>query len=250
MSAASLQVLDEAFEHAEQLRASWQLDAAEDAYRALPQDERLRPRVLTEIAITLAHQGRGAEALAAIAEAEMLAPQDATIAQNRLILEKLREPEDPDLFLTLHRRYGERFVPTRAELFKQQRQRGDGPLRIAYLGVDAHTALARFVPMLATHHDRSRCHAAFFYGASDEARINDARRRFPQVAHVSIKDIAPRDLAIALCPCERCLPVGHRSFYRVLKDLCHPVFAPIAPTDNAWRSPSPSYNWTSPPTLR
>ncbi|MBL0040001.1 MAG: hypothetical protein KA505_06325 [Xanthomonadales bacterium] len=198
MSAASLQVLDEAFEHAEQLRASWQLDAAEDAYRALPQDERLRPRVLTEIAITLAHQGRGAEALAAIAEAEMLAPQDATIAQNRLILEKLREPEDPDLFLTLHRRYGERFVPTRAELFKQQRQRGDGPLRIAYLGVDAHTALARFVPMLATHHDRSRCHAAFFYGASDEARINDARRRFPQVAHVSIKDIAPRDLAIAL----------------------------------------------------
>ena len=74
MSAASLQALDEAFEQADRLRASWQLDAAEDAYRALPQDERLRPRVLTEIAITLTHQGRGAEALAAIAEAEMLAP--------------------------------------------------------------------------------------------------------------------------------------------------------------------------------
>ena len=55
-------------------------------------------------------------------------------------------------------------------------RRADGPLRIAYLGVDAHTALARFLPMLATHHDRSRFHAAFFYGASDEATLADARQ--------------------------------------------------------------------------
>lgn len=198
MTTTSLQVLDAEFERAERLRAAWQLDAAEDAYRALLSDATLRPRLLTEIAVTLAHQGRGGEALAAIAEAELLAPQDATIAQNRLILEKLREPEDPALFLDLHARYGTRFVPTRAELFKQVPRRADGPLRVAYLGVDAHTALARFVPMLATHHDRSRWHAAFFYGASDAAAIADARQRYPQVAHVSISDIAPRDLAIAL----------------------------------------------------
>ena len=111
----------------------------------------------------------------AVEAAEGLSPDDATIAQNRLVLEKLREPEDPALFLALHRRYGQRFVPTRAELFKQVPRRSDGPLRIAYLGVDAHTALQRFVPMLATHHDRTRFHAAFFYGASDEDSIAAAR---------------------------------------------------------------------------
>lgn len=194
----TLQALDAALEHAARLRAAWRLDAAEDAFRALLRFEDLRPRLLTEIAITLAHQGRGGAALAAIEEAERLAPDDATIAQNRLILEKLREPEDPDLFLALHRRYGERFVPTRAELFRQVPRRNDGPLRIAYLGVDAHTALARFVPMLATHHDRSRFHAAFFYGASDEATLAEARRRLPHVAHVSIRDIPARDLARSL----------------------------------------------------
>lgn len=194
----TLQALDAALEHAARLRAAWRLDEAEDAFRALLRFEDLRPRLLTEIAITLAHQGRGGEALAAIEEAERLAPDDATIAQNRLILEKLREPEDPDLFLALHRRYGERFVPTRAELFRQVPRRNDGPLRIAYLGVDAHTALARFVPMLATHHDQSRFHAAFFYGASDEAALAEARRRLPQVAHVSIRDIPARDLARSL----------------------------------------------------
>jgi predicted O-linked N-acetylglucosamine transferase (SPINDLY family) len=194
----SLQELDAALERAAQLRAAWQLDEAEDAFRALLHIEGLRPRLLTEIAVTLAHQGRGHEALAAVEAAERLAPDDATIAQNRLILEKLREPEDPELFLALHRRYGERFVATRAECFRQVPRRTDGPLRIAYLGVDAHTALARFVPMLATHHDRSRFHAAFFYGASDEATLADARRRLPQVAHVSIRDIPARDLARSL----------------------------------------------------
>ena len=183
---------------AERLRASWQLDAAEDAYRALWSVAALRPRLLTELAITLAHQGRAGEALDAVAEAEALAPDDATIAQNRLILEKLREPEDPALFLALHNRYGDRFVPTRAELFRQLPQRAPGPLRVAYLGVDAHTALARFVPMLATHHERSRFHAAFFYGASDEATIAAARAQLPQVAHVSVRDIAPQRLALAL----------------------------------------------------
>jgi protein O-GlcNAc transferase len=193
-----LQALDAALDAAVALRAGWQLDAAEDAFRALLHVDGLRPRLLTEIAITLAHQARGRDALAAIELAERLAPDDPVVAQNRLILEKLREPEDPDRFLALHRRYGERFVPTRAELFRQVPRRADGPLRIAYLGVDAHTALARFVPMLATHHDRRRCHAAFFYGASDEATLADARRRLPQVAHVSIRDIAPRDLAVSL----------------------------------------------------
>jgi predicted O-linked N-acetylglucosamine transferase (SPINDLY family) len=71
-------------------------------------------------------------------------------------------------------------------------------LRIAYLGVDAHSALARFVPMLATHHERGRFHAAFFYGASDAAAIAAMRTRFPQIAHVSIAGLAPRDLALAL----------------------------------------------------
>lgn len=198
MTTMSLRDLDAALDQAAALRASWQLDAAEDAYRALLRHDELRPRLLTEIAITLAHQGRGDDALAAIEEAEALAPADATIAQNRLILEKLREPEDPARFLALHRGFGERFVPTRAELFRQVPRRTTGPLRIAYLGVDAHTALARFVPMLATHHDRARFHAAFFYGASDAASIGEAQRRYPQVAHVSVRDIAPRDLAIAL----------------------------------------------------
>ena len=36
------------------------------------------------------------------------------------------------------------------------------------------------------------------YGASDAASIGEAQRRYPQVAHVSVRDIAPRDLAIAL----------------------------------------------------
>ena len=195
---ADLPALDAALEAAARLRAAWQLDAAEDAFRALLSVDGLRPRLLTEIAITLAHQARSHEALAAIEEAEQLAPDDAVVAQNRLILEKLREPEDPELFVALHRRYGERFVPTRGALFRQMPRRADCPLRIAYLGVDAHTALARFVPMLATHHDRSRFHAAFFYGASDEATLADARQRLPQVAHVSIRDIAPRDLAVSL----------------------------------------------------
>ena len=93
----TLQALDAELEHAARLRAAWRLDEAEDAFRALLRFEDLRPRLLTEIAITLAHQGRGGAALAAIEEAERLAPDDATIAQNRLILEKLREPEDPDL---------------------------------------------------------------------------------------------------------------------------------------------------------
>jgi protein O-GlcNAc transferase len=190
--------LDAALAEATQLRASWQLDAAEDAYRALLPIEPLRPRLLTEIAITLAHQGLGAEALAAVEEAERLAPDDATVAQNRLILEKLREPEDPEQFLALHRRYGERFVATRGELCRRMPPRQPGPLRIAYLGVDAHTALARFVPMLATHHDRTRFHAAFFYGASDEATIGEARRRLPQVAHVSVRDLDPHRLAVSL----------------------------------------------------
>ncbi len=193
-----LRALDAALAEAVALRAAWQLDAAEDAFRALLHVDGLRPRLLAEIAITLAHQARGREALAAIEAAEQLAPDDSVIAQNRLILEKLREPEDPERFLALHRRYGERFVPTRGALFRQVPRRADGPLRIAYLGVDAHTALARFVPMLATHHDRSRFHAAFFYGASDEATLAEARRRLPQVAHVSIRDIAPRDLAVSL----------------------------------------------------
>lgn len=198
MNLTTEQAINEALFEAEQLRASWQLDAAEDRYRAMLHIDALKPRALTELAITLAHQGRGGEALVAVEAAEALSPDDATIAQNRLVLEKLREPEDPALFLELHRRYGQRFVPTRAELFKQVPRRNDGPLRIAYLGVDAHTALQRFVPMLATHHDRARFHAAFFYGASDEDSIAAARTRYPQVAHVSVRDIAPRDLAIAL----------------------------------------------------
>src|SRR5262245_706565 len=92
------ETIDTALAEAAQLRASWQLDAAEDAYRALFDIDVLRPRLLTELAITIAHQGRGGDALALIEEAERLAPDDATIAQNRLILEKLREPEDPAQF--------------------------------------------------------------------------------------------------------------------------------------------------------
>ena len=53
MTTTSLQVLDAEFERAERLRAAWQLDAAEDAYRALLSDATLRPRLLTEIAVTL-----------------------------------------------------------------------------------------------------------------------------------------------------------------------------------------------------
>lgn len=194
----SAEALQAALEQAVQLRATWQLDAAEDAFRALLSITALRPRVLAELAITLAHQGRGAAALAEIEAAEALAPGDGEIAQNRLILEKLREPEDPEQFLALHCRYGDRFVPTRGELFRTRPPRAQGPLRIAYLGVDAHSALTRFVPILARHHDRSRFHAAFFYGASDDAVLAEARRRFPEVAHVSIRDLAPRDLAHAL----------------------------------------------------
>jgi len=194
----SEQAINEALFNAEQLRASWQLDAAEERYRAMLHIDVLKPRALTELAITLAHQGRGGEALVAVEAAQALSPDDATIAQNRLVLEKLREPEDPALFLDLHRRFGQRFVPTRAELFRQVPRRSGGPLRIAYLGVDAHSALQRFVPMLATHHDRARFHAAFFYGASDDDSIAAARARYPQVAHVSVRDVAPRDLAIAL----------------------------------------------------
>lgn len=180
------------------LRGAWQLDAAEAAFREWLSVPFLRPRVLTELAITLAHQGRGGAALELVCEAERLTPDDPVIARNRLILEKLREPEDPAAFLALHRHYGARFVPTLAEWFRQVPRRTDGPLRVAYLGVDAHSAMARFVPMLATHHDPGRFHAAFFYVATGEADLAEARERYPQVAHVPIGDIAPRNLAVSL----------------------------------------------------
>ena len=62
MTTTSLQVLDAEFERAERLRAAWQLDAAEDAYRALLSDATLRPRLLTEIAVTPTDSGKVARA--------------------------------------------------------------------------------------------------------------------------------------------------------------------------------------------
>lgn len=181
-------------------RASWQLDDAAAIFRALCADQHARPRALTELAVSLALQGRADEALACIAEAVALAPMDATIRQNALILEKLREPTDPLRFLDMHRAWGHDFAPDRGQLYAWRLRDGapDRRLRIAYLGVDAHTALNRFVPVLARHHRNSDFDVLFVYRSARSEDVAAAARALPQVQHLHASDSDARALARTL----------------------------------------------------
>lgn len=189
----------QAFEQAADDVARWQLDAAEAKLRQiLAEAPHTAPRVHTELAVALSLQGRGREALAEIERAIALAPLDATIRQNQLILEKLREPEDPKRFLNLHRDWGRTFTPAGGCLAMGQRPKAPGKLKLAYLGVDAHTALKRFIPVLADHHDREQFDLVFCHGLADESALNAARQRWPGIHHVATRHLSARRYARAL----------------------------------------------------
>lgn len=181
-------------------RARWDLDYSEQIFRALCGFDFARPRALTELAITLAAQGRGAAALETVSEAALIAPFDPTIQQNALVLEKLREPEDPSGFVAKHRQWGERFAPPGGGLHTAMLRdlHPDRRLHLAYLGVDAHSALRRFMPVLARHHDGRQFDIVFVYRSSDDARIEHARRVLPQVQHLNAAAMSARDLALLL----------------------------------------------------
>ena len=183
-----------------QARARWDSDTAERIFRALCAFDFARPRALTELAVTLSLQGRGADALQAIAQAVALAPMDATIRQNALILEKLREPEDPARFVALHQQWGADFAPPGGSMHAWTLRDADAQrrLRIAYLGVDAHTALARFMPPLAQHHDASRFDVVFVYRSYTEAQVNAAMAALPSVRHLHATGVDARRLAHSL----------------------------------------------------
>jgi protein O-GlcNAc transferase len=181
-------------------RAQWNLDVAEEVFRALCDHAVARPRALTELAVTLSLQGRGAQALQAVQEAVALAPYDATIRQNALVLEKLREPEDPARFVAMHRQWGTDFAPAGGSMHAWTLRDPDPErrLRIAYLGVDAHTALTRFMPLLARHHDAARFDVVFVYRSLDEARMAIEQQALPGVRHLHATGIDARTLARTL----------------------------------------------------
>jgi protein O-GlcNAc transferase len=185
-------------------RAAWQLDTAAAIFRGLCSDPHARPRALTELAVSLALEGRGDEALACIAEAVRLAPMDSIIRQNALILEKLREPADPQHFVDLHRQWGRDFAADRGQLHAWRLRDGgaDRRLRIAYLGVDAHTALQRFVPVLARQHDPALVDVLFVYRCADSEEVAAAARALPQVQHLHASGSDDRALARTLAMCE------------------------------------------------
>jgi len=192
-----------AFEQAARHVAMWELDAAVALLRRIHDEHpETAPRTLTELAVALSLQGRGQEALVLIEQAVALAPRDATILQNQLILEKLREPEDPARFLVLHRAWGNTFTPAGGCLhlarFQSRRSRADGPLRVAYVGVDAHTALTRFLPILAEHHDPSRVSLLFCHGLADTTALAAARSRWPHIHHLGSRALSARQYARAL----------------------------------------------------
>lgn len=192
-----------AFEQAARHVSLWELDAAVALLRRIRSEHpHTAPRTLTELAVALSLQGRGQEALASIEQAVALAPLDATILQNQLILEKLREPEAPERFMALHRAWGSTFTPAGGCLHlgrrSPRRARATGPLRVAYLGVDAHTALTRFLPILADHHDPSRVSLVFCHGLADDALLAAARTRWPQIHHLGSRALSARQYARAL----------------------------------------------------
>ncbi|AVP97001.1 hypothetical protein C7S18_07235 [Ahniella affigens] len=191
--------LMQAFEHAALNVARWELDQAEQRLRQIVAEApHAAPRAHAELAIALSLQGRGPDALAEIEKAVALAPHDATILQNQLILEKLREPEAPARFLDLHRAFGARFTPAGGCLAEARAIDPNKKLKTAYLGVDAHTALKRFMPILAEHHDRSRFDLVFCHGLADLPALEAARARWPHVHHVATRDISARHYARAL----------------------------------------------------
>ncbi|MBK8285161.1 MAG: hypothetical protein IPK97_09910 [Ahniella sp.] len=188
-----------AFEQAALAVSRWQLDAAESLLRGILDDHpQAAPRALTELAVALSLQGRGDEALQTISRAVALAPLDATIRQNQLILEKLREPEEPDQFVALHRDWGNTFTPAGGCLHLGVPPQTHQRLRIAYLGVDAHTALQRFIPLLAEHHDTQKFDVLFCHGLADADRLAEARRRWPQIRHLGNRDLSARQFARTL----------------------------------------------------
>lgn len=191
--------LMQAFEQAALNVARWQLDAAETQLRQiLAEVPHAAPRAHAELAVALSLQGRGPEALAEIEKAIALAAQDATILQNQLILEKLREPEHPERFLGLHRDFGQRFTPAGGCLAEARAIDPTKKLKIAYLGVDAHTALKRFTPILAEHHNRTRFDLVFCHGLADLPTLEAARKRWPHIHHVATRDLSARRYARAL----------------------------------------------------
>ena len=200
MTIPTPQEIAERFGQGVAARARWDLDHSEQIFRALCEFDFARPRALTELAITLAAQGRGAAALEAISEAASSAPFDATIQQNALVLEKLREPEDPARFVAKHRHWGEKFAPPGGCLHAAMLRdlHPHRRLRLAYLGVDAHSALQRFMPVLARHHDSRQFDIVFVYRSSDDTHIEHARRVLPQVQHLNAAAMSARDLALLL----------------------------------------------------
>ncbi|MDZ4813109.1 MAG: hypothetical protein SGI99_10915, partial [Pseudomonadota bacterium] len=183
-----------------QARSRWDSDTAEQIFRALCAFDFARPRALAELAVTLSLQGRGAEALQTIEQAVALAPMDATIRQNALILEKLREPEDPARFVALHRQWGADFAPGGGSMYAWTLRAADTQrrLRVAYLGVDAHTALARFIPPLALHHDASQFDVVFVYRSYTPAQVTAATAALPMVRHLHATGVDARSLAHSL----------------------------------------------------
>jgi protein O-GlcNAc transferase len=181
-------------------RAQWNLDAAEDTFRALCDHAIARPRALTELAVTLSLQGRGARALQAMQDAVALAPHDATIRQNALVLEKLREPGDPERFVAMHRQWGADFAPPGGAMHAWTLRDPDPErrLRIAYLGVDAHTALTRFMPLLARHHDAGKFDVFFVYRCNSEAQMAVEQQSLPTVRHLHAAGVDARTLARTL----------------------------------------------------
>lgn len=206
-------------------RARWDTDTAERVFLDLCAVEVARPRALTELAVTLSLQGRGAEALRAIATAVELAPHDATIRQNALVLEKLREPEDAQRFVALHRQWGEDFAATGGSMHAWTRRDLDPErrLRLAYLGVDAHTALARFMPLLAAHHDAARFEVIFVHRSGDEAAVKAAMQAAPQVRHLHATDASARLLArtLAMLEIDIAIDIGGHGVGQVLAALAY-----------------------------
>ncbi len=180
-----------------QARARWDSDSAEQIFRALCAFDFARPRALTELAVTLSLQGRGAEALQTIEQAVALAPMDATIRQNALILEKLREPENPTRFVDLHRQWGADFAPSGGSMYAWTLRAADAQrrLRVAYLGVDAHTALARFMPPLARHHHADGFDVVFVYRSHTPTQVAEAAAALPMVRHLHATGVDARGLA-------------------------------------------------------
>lgn len=180
-----------------QARARWDSDTAEQIFRALCAFDFARPRALTELAVTLSLQGRGAEALQTIEQAVVLAPMDATIRQNALILEKLREPEDPARFVALHRQWGADFAPGGGSMYAWTLRAAHAQrrLRVAYLGVDAHAALERFMPPLALQHDASQFDVFFVYRSNTPVQVAASMAALPMVRHLHASGIDARQLA-------------------------------------------------------